>query len=304
MRAPDAETDSVPVLASIARPDMTAPADKPLEPLLYASASLGRRRWRRWVRAAGLLLLLIAAVALLRHRQAIIAYAQLHYDEHACRAFVAPPAHVALEFDPAKAPALVAQPGGDYVGGLAYAQDRAPAMFVPQALRRYLGSTVKLYGGVAYVGERRSAGGTRRLVFVEVAGVSMVAGDPARKDGKTARIWIEARSLPVLRWRDTAPPPVTRGTSADIIHSREFVSGNVSLVTMATGYYGGRPDRADASRFTIEYWTGGCQDFIDGQLLDNGVVTLKPRRAIVTGDTWDNLPRDASGHPATTTMSE
>ena len=255
-----------------------------------------------------LVLLLVAAVALLRHRWAILAYVQMHYDEHACRTFVAPPAHVALEFDPNKAPTLVDQPGGDYVGGLTYPQNRAPAVFAPHILTRYLGGTVTLNGAIAYVGERRSARGTRRLVIVEVGSVGTISGDPAHKDGRTSETWIDALSLPVLRWRDVTPPPVTRGTSAGIILSREFdpksPRGNVVLMRMASGFYSGRPDPADASKFTIEYWMGGQQDFIDGQLLDNGVVRLAPRRATVTNGTWDNLPRDVSGRPVTTTTSQ
>jgi hypothetical protein len=159
------------------------------------------------------------------------------------------------------------------------------------------------------MGARTSPRGTRRLVFVKVSGTPMITDDPAREGGRCSQIWIGACSLPVLGWRDVAPPPVTDGTSAGIIQSREFdpanPRGNVVLLHMAFGFYSGRPDPSDASKFTIEYWTGGQQDFIDGQLRDDGVVVLSPRRAIVTsGPTWDNLPRDAAGRPATTTESQ
>ena len=237
--------------------------------------------------AVVLTLLVVATGGVLRNRRAIAAYVRLHYDERACRTFVAPPGHVALEFDPAKAPTLAANGGGDYRQD----GDKSPALFVPRALARYLGGTAtRVYGGIAFMGERTSPGGTRRLVIVDVGGVGMVTSDPARDGGRCAEIVIGAHSLPVLGWRDVATPPATRSTSVGIILSREFdpasPRGNVVIVHMATGFYSGRPDPADASKFTIEYWTGGQQDFIDGRLLESGVVVLAPR------DDRDGGPHD------------
>ena len=273
--------------------------DKITEPLDYAPPAHRRRRRRMWIRAFGLTFFVVVAVVLFHNRRTILAYARLHYYEHACRTFVAPPAHVALEFDPAKAARLVGQAGGDHVGGYTYAQSRAPAVFRPRALMSYLGAAAKFYGAIAYLGERRSSTGTRWLVIVEVGDVGTLSGDPAIKGGNCSESWINAYSLPVLGWRDvTAPPALTAKSGAGIILSRDFDRStgkdNVVTINMPTGFYSGHSDPSDPSKFTIEYWTGGQQDFIDGQLLNNGRVTLTPRRAIVADRTWDNLPRDAT----------
>jgi hypothetical protein len=63
--------------------------------------------------------------------------------------------------------------------------------------------------------------------------------------------------------------------------------------------YAGQPDPADASHFTIAYTLDGTPGTIDGRLLDNDRVDLKPRTGAVVGERWYPRAAIAATQPAT-----
>jgi hypothetical protein len=50
--------------------------------------------------------------------------------------------------------------------------------------------------------------------------------------------------------------------------------------------FGGQPDPADPSRFTIPYEVGGKPGIIHGRLKDDDTVELRPSTGKVVGDRW------------------
>jgi hypothetical protein len=124
-----------------------------------------------------------------------------------------------------------------------------------------------------------------------------------------ASVGIWSITLPLLHWWDRKPPPEMTTHHPAFVLSRNLDPQESSppSVTLSrrTRLYSGRPDPADPSRFTIDYEVCGQRDTIDGQLLEAGSVTLKPRRAkLLPSNAWDNLPEDptasTSRRPTTT----
>src|SRR5688500_7875776 len=222
----------------------------------------------------------------------LIAVAQLHFYERACMRYRASPDQVALEFDPEKAEPLV-DAGGDYLGGSFYAIDGLPAMLVPQSLRAYRGPpTAAPTRGTLFLHRRTSRGGYARVVVVEIDTTSWIESEDA---GDISVMNVLASTSPPMALFDVRPPPVKQSIGWRVILTRNVTWENGVMrgsLSRRTRFYSGQPDPADPSRFTIAYEICGEKDQIDGELLDDGRVTLHPRRAAVLKEGWDILPTE------------
>jgi hypothetical protein len=180
-------------------------------------------------------------------------------------------------------------------------------VFAPSAFRHYL-KQPKPLDAVLFLHRRTSRGGGQRLVLVQLSSLLVGRPDPtANGDATCYVLQISAAGLPLLRWTDTAPPTITEWQGASFVMTRNWEQGPQgvqAVMSRRTRFFSGRPDPADAARFSIDYMIGGEFDTIDGRLKDDGSIELKPRRAKVlqedegsSGELWDVLPAD----PAATT---
>jgi hypothetical protein len=249
-----------------------------------------RRRWRLTVAA---FLVLAIGVAVAWKREPLIAKLKLHYYEAACMRYRAPAGAVAMEFDPEKAKLLIGG-GGDYVGGTFYATDGLPAVLVPKALRGYMAAPTKSTDAVLFLRRRISPGGDQRLVVVEIDSMSWI-GQEEDGAGEFAILSVSARSTPSMTWLSWQRPVSMPSDVETVLLTRNIEYEKdvpKAALSIRTRFYCGQPDPLDASRFTIDYEVCGERDTIDGQLLDNGAVRLRPRRAKVLKAGWDILPVD------------
>jgi hypothetical protein len=271
--------------------------------LEYAQPPAWHRR-RRWRRVLALALCLAVAGGCWWRWNWLWTAAKLHYFERACMTFSTPQGHVALEHDRVEAKRLIDQ-GGGYMVRAAFTSEARPAIFVPNELTRYLGKAGGGNDAVLFLHQRTSPGGTRRLVIVRVEGVpwrvfeetSDRGGGGGGGDLPCAALFVTAASMPPLGWRDIRPPveqPSKSGLAVILSRNlQETPSGLVATFDEGTRFFSGRPDPRDRSRFTIDYMMSGQRDVIDGQLSDDGQVTLKPRAARkVPENLWDILPTD------------
>jgi hypothetical protein len=168
-----------------------------------------------------------------------------------CLRYVAPPDRVVHETDPAEIPRLVAPPL-NYRGSLATGQ----AFYIPPA---YSNLVVSQSVGTAFLHERVSRGGERRLVAVDLFGGTM---QPNRT------MSLNAVMLPIGRGgRDWSLATMTTGDGTNI----SLQSGDKLRV------FAGQVDPDDRSHFTIDYVLNGTRRTLDGWLVDGGTVKIETR---------------------------
>lgn len=244
--------------------------------LTYAPPPPWHRR-RRFRRAVGVVLLLAATVVGWRYTGPAWARGRLLYLQHKCLAYTAPPDQVVYEQDPARAAALLAQPG--------YANPAAAGSSTEAALTpRCWAEACRLAGGLApptsaggsaaavlggagpsgatlFLHERRTPSGQRRLVAIQtVPGLPVLVG--------TVPVLVEPGSL-------TAPPkPHAPTIDADF---------DLRLPANPTGrryrYFAGQPDPADPAHFTVRFLADDVPGTVEGWLRDNDRLDLKLRCA-------------------------
>jgi hypothetical protein len=97
---------------------------------------------------------------------------------------------------------------------------------------------------------------------------------PQRVQDKRGSLVIHSDDAPVtMRWHYT--PPSSDGPARIRLEGRELFR-----------FYAGKPDPADASRFTIDYDIDGKPGTIHGQLRDDGSLELKPTTGVTAGLRW------------------
>jgi hypothetical protein len=249
-------------------PDDAPPAAPALPPALeYAPApSAGRRIARRVTRGLLLLAVLAGAAAAYRYGPAAWGHARLLYHQRQCLRYEAPPEAVVLDDTGGSADggagalALVklflggARPTTAPTPGGPACLDPLVALLPANAVAAAGGPGV-VAGPVAFMHERVSGNGTRRLVIVSPDCVHLIGPvttvEPAgvfRASGKVKGDVVSARTRVVI--------------SSKMPHVRVFA---------------GRPHPSDRARFTIPFEEDGRPDVVDGVLNDDGTVTLTRR---------------------------
>ena len=203
---------------------------------------------------------------------------QLRYYQHACLTYTAPPDQVVYEEDPAAAAKLLAnrldyQPCRWDMWAPASAKMPAPAAarILPayQSFESLNSRRMAVPGGTAYeailfLHERTTPTGERRLVKVNLmAAPFSFWACVSEGDRYESQRWAQAnRSQGLVEPFDTRP---------------RHVGAPWPLNPPQLHIYAGQPDPADGSHFTIRYQIWGQEDVMDGYLVNNDTVTLKPR---------------------------
>jgi hypothetical protein len=214
--------------------------------LAYAPATPWRRRRRAIRRAVLAVLLLAAAGCFWWWHEPLIAHGRLLYWQHKCQTHTFAP------------DAVVASSSG-LAGTTA-----AP---IPAYWTAYEG-TVGQGGGsprsgfaetIVFLHGRRSPAGHERVVAVHCLPLYL-----------TSASVVQAMTPLVVR-----PAAVWPLTSRPILYPGSFRGGYPVHATVRV--FGGQPDPADPSHFTIAYTVNDRPGVIDGRLLDDGTVDLHVR---------------------------
>jgi len=257
---------------------MNAPALPPeAQPLDYGLAPPRQRK--RIVQALALLAFVLLGMAVWQCGPLVWRQVQLRYYEHECLIYAPPPDQVVYEEEPAAAAKLLAN-GSDYdpfrwhVRELAVAEMPAPAasrrLPAYQSFEALNQTIMAVPGGTAYesvlfLHERTTSKGERRLVRITLIATPfsfwafVIDGDRYESQN-----WTQAN-------RDSFIEPLeTRGKNSPTPSPWPLHPPNLRI-------YAGQADPNDASHFTIRYQAWGQQDVMDGYLINNDTVTLKPR---------------------------
>ena len=275
-------------------PDTTPPPPR----LDYAQAQsiVSRMGLRRVIGLSVLVALVVAAlvwwdpaVRRVQRWRSERAYRQL---QQTCMTYAAPANRVVYEEDPADAAALQKRDS-------AYAPilqlDRAtmtqiirpgwqpPVQFTEPLWTKYSVGIRRLPTtprAVAFMGERRTKSGERRLVCV---GIAIQAQQLA--DGRWSIVrWLQAWSFAPSSL-DSADQTAPMGLMVIDSDAKRPPGGSDPLTDdpdhpftppFPLRLYAGQPDPADASRFTIGYALQGRRGTISGVLQDDGSVLLTP----------------------------
>jgi hypothetical protein len=248
-----------------------------------------RRIWRRGL-AVGLLFLL--ALVGLWYRQLILGFARLHYYESRCLTYELPETQAAFEIDPEKGNKLLKLSPD-------YCTTPYSVYLFPSSLAAYDPTQVPGWGAVIFLHERTSPAGKRRLVgvFLGTLGVGQYTDE-----GQVIALVVSYQSYPILHLWDRARPNHVAADAGRLAVTRNLGEGT-GQASFDSRVFFGQCNSSDASRFTINYVMGGERDVIDGQLLDDGTLKLKPRRARILNNNnlnmademvWDLLPRGPS----------
>jgi hypothetical protein len=230
--------------------------------LSYAPARRFRRKIRK-IDVAVVLVFLIAVIAFINWgsiQQFYIA-ARTQLAERRCMQHELPDGAIAYTDDDSVS-ALMPQQSYQRTGA-----GRA-TMYQPAALttmwawesKGYPGPARKQRGAVIYLHERTAATGVKHLVWITVE--PRFSSPDASRD-------LTFSSTTKLKGAFTS-----RAYGAIVWKHRFVFSGSSS--DRLTLYYG-KSDPTDAARFTINYSFNGKLGTLDGQLLNNGYVTLAPR---------------------------
>jgi serine/threonine protein kinase len=126
--------------------------------------------------------------------------------------------------------------------------------------------------GTAFLGVRRTANGLSRLVAVDLV-----------DNDSNVEFVVSALKT----------DPTAGGTELHAVHFiRKFISANDPL-----RIYAGQPSPDDPAAFTIRLVTKAREETLEGRLLNDGLVTLKPRRGYMPATNWDLLA--GPGQPLT-----
>jgi hypothetical protein len=169
--------------------------------------------------------------------------------QRACAAYTAPPTQVVHETDPAQIPALLASPL-NYRGSVATGQ----AFLIPPVYGKLV---VSQSVGTAFLHERTTPGGERRLVTVDLYG-AMASG----KDMSLLGTVLD------LSARGNAPRAcATLGDGRTIA----LQPGDQLRV------FAGQPDPSDPSHFTIDSMVNDVRHTLDGWLVDETTIKIETR---------------------------
>jgi hypothetical protein len=125
-------------------------------------------------------------------------------------------------------------------------------------------ASAKSVRAIAFIHERRSPGGHRRLVIVAYTPEANTFTPGFIEGYNYSTLAITPATL-------LAPPSIIpRGWDFDVLSGWPR---HPPMVRM----YAGQPDPRDASHFTIRYQMWGQEDILDGRLDDSDDVTLTPR---------------------------
>jgi len=252
---------------------MESPAPAPA--LGYAPPPALHRRRRTRLIAAALLLLVFAiggAVAWRRYAPWLQQRNAMLSAQRACLEYTPPPgsivfqqaADVTYEGKPWSQPSL-RQPNVPPAWQNYHARHVAPFSSIPN-------SSIQSQGTL-FLHERRSLGGFRKLVAVELRvvwhekGTTFQAAKRAIEPGTLRRDPRETWGGP------TFPDPSKTNLVGQMQPLFQADYGS------AVRFFPGVPDPADPSRFTIDYQIGDRRETIDGYLDDDDSVTLKLRNA-------------------------
>ena len=126
--------------------------------------------------------------------------------------------------------------------------------------------------GTAFLHERRTSFGARRLVAVEVV------PDPSTLGAPWAWHEFLGVSASVIRAGTLTSRPTELSNSRSTVDLGGFSFSDPSKSGTYLRIYAGQIDPEDASHFTIAYWLQGNTGTIDGWLLDDDTVKLERRR--------------------------
>jgi hypothetical protein len=205
-------------------------------------------------------------------------YAKVRYYQRQCLNYTAPPDQVVYEEEPAAAARLLLNPS-DYAPfrwdfwAPANAKMPAPAaariLPVYQKFEELNSRRMGMPGGTAFesvlfLHERTTRRGERRLVKVTlIAAPFSFWAYVIDSDRYESQRWAQAnRGNGVIEPFDANPRRSNAPWAANPPQLR---------------IYAGQPDPNDASHFTIRYQAWGQTDVMDGYLVNNDTVTLKPR---------------------------
>jgi hypothetical protein len=270
-------------------------------PLGYAPAAPSRR-WRRWLRRASLLLIVVTIAAGIRWGPSYLARVQALYWQRRCLRY-SPPDDLVVYEQGGSAQARIAAGGGYLqVGqrllvpqpGTQPSSSSLPiaAAHVPDCWRQYVracaapglaqwlatanrrvafgmrGPSSAPTAAVLFLHERTSPAGARRLVvvlsdFMADTSPKFITGYDVEGFAHAPATWSHPPSEDVCFW------------SIDVLDSVSPTSPRVRV-------YAGQPDPSNASHFTIRFEVDGVQRTVDGYLQDGPVagstaVVLTPR---------------------------
>lgn len=245
----------------------------------YAPAPAKRRKWLR--RCVLLITLLGVSAACSRWGGAAWHQARLLYWQRQCLRYTTPADQIVYDEDPINAAKLLAA-DSQYApyplkrGGISAPSAGLPvnaAAHVPACWTRFESLTntpvaiqwARGYGSIAFLHERVSPSGHRRLVGVRYFPDtnSFVASFLNGYNCNTEAITPATLTMP--------PAPAMRAYLIDVLSGWPR---HPPMVRM----YAGQIDPNDPSRFTIRYEMWGQTDTLDGRLEDNDDVTLTPRK--------------------------
>jgi hypothetical protein len=224
-----------------------------------------RRRMRRRV-------LLIVSLALITagawwRGPAVYRYATRLYREHQVYTYTAPADRVVYEEDPARWPALLAQPAYHNAPYIPAVQCPFIAHFV-EPVKQFAEATQLRIGDIAlFAHSRRTQSGKERLVIV------WIPNNGTRMSAQGASPDNQARFFDLCTSVYGGPKFLAGG--ADPWIAPQSLAENRQTPLYAR-IYAGQIDPADASHFTIPYQIGDYTDFLDGYLRDDESVLLRP----------------------------
>jgi hypothetical protein len=216
----------------------------------YAPKPPPHRR-RLFIRVFWLIAVAVAASLLWRNAPPYARQIRYLYWQSRSMAFVAPPEHVAYEEDPTRAAALLGREGYQKTRPGA---GQMPVGFVPPPMNRLSRSWVCM----AFVGERRSRCGQKRLVVLGYQVHSQPGG------GRMLELYGSGKTLATFR-----PGTQVEGSGWGI----QLNLGPTDVFRI----FWGQRDPLAADRFTMRYEFNGQAGLIDGRLLENGVLELVVR---------------------------
>ena len=247
----------------------------PIRPLDYEPANPRRRRWRLVRRIVLWTLVLAVGVSAFMFRTELWLRTRRAYWLYECMHHVTPPGTVLEEDNPAKAARLLAT-NPDYLQAISYdaailkdPSKAAPlpptAIYCPRAFRGLLSTDPHdylpcSYSGIAFMGERVSPEGHRRLVVVPHSGVDLDDFEYQYGD----HIWV----LEPTSFLGSGPANWHTGFPIDV-HEGGFVP--VSLRP-------GVADPKDLSHFTIDYCSEALRAVrgtFDIHLKDDDTLSVK-----------------------------
>lgn len=239
------------------------PADAPVAPLEYAPGAPVRRR-RRVRRIVQLLALLLVGLASWRWGPPAWNQATLLYWQRQCMNFQFPRDVVLYEKDPAKAALLLRQQNPEFIP-LPFHGHKQPmvthAVYQPRCLREFTARTSASsslgYRSIAFLHERRTPAGRRRLVVVYTS--------PWGDYG------------PLWEWELYEPAGVT--TRPKLLNSGADPTGlQLGGLYIPRRLGPGQPDPTDPTRFTVPCLMNGQPiAAYDGRLTDDDRVILTQR---------------------------